>query len=288
MFSIVDLLYEIALNLLLKLFLEGSGILSAAPATPPTFQYAIAESAQLVRIPDWVNHVPKDGFVGISGFCTSIEEARQQALHSAISQIVQNLGAEYALSHESIASGNAQSAHHDLKERLTYTARWFVSSVNESILESDIQETKGRYVCFVLVRYPPHKIEKLRRLTIGARAGARIVSKENGRVNVEVRENNGVGITLTGYEVKLETTNRNAGVITMFFMKVPKAASHTAQGMIEKKVSVKDNAKTLAIRYPASVRDLKSLILGSETEVKIVLHGYDEIGRPVIIPVNEF
>ena len=288
MFSIVDLLYEIALNLLLKLFLEGSGILSAAPATPPTFQYAIAENAQPVRIPDWVNRIPKDGFVGISGFCTSIEEARQQALHSSVAQIVQNLGAEYTLSHESRASGNARSAHYELKERLAYTARWFVSSVNENILESDIQETKGRYVCFVLVRYPPHKIEKLRRLTIGARAGARIVSKENGRVNVEVRENNGVEIVLTEYEVKLTTTNRHADIVTMFFMKVPRAASHTAQGMIEKKVSVKDNARTLSVAYPASIRDLKSFMLGSETDLKIVLHGYVEIGRPVIIPVNEF
>jgi hypothetical protein len=30
------------------------------------------------------------------------------------------------------------------------------------------------------------------------------------------------------------------------------------------------------------------IILGSETEIKIVLHGYDEIGRPVTIPVNGF
>ena len=150
----MDFLYGIALNLLLKFFLEGATILPPGPATSPPVQYAIAESVQPVRIPDWVNRVPKDGFVGISGFCTSIEEARQQALHSAISQIVQNMGAEYTLSHESRISGGVQSAHHELTERLAYTARWFVSSVYENILESDIQETKGRYVCVVLGRFP--------------------------------------------------------------------------------------------------------------------------------------
>jgi hypothetical protein len=284
----VGFLYGIALNLLLKLFLDGSGILSPVPATSPSVQNVIAESAQPVRIPDWVNRAPKDGFVGISGFCTSIEEARQQALHSAISQIVQNMGAEYALSHESRVSGNPLSAHHELQERLTYTARWFVSSVNENILESDIQETKGKYVCFALVRYSHDKIEKLRKLTIGAKAGARIVSMENGRVNVEVRENNDVEVILTEYEIKLATTNRHADVITMFFMKVPTTESQTGQGMLEKKVSVKDSARTLLICYPASVADLKSFILGSETKIKIVLQGYDEIGRPVTIPVNEF
>jgi len=288
MFSVVDFLYGIALNLLLKLFLEGSAILSSGPATSPPVQYAIAESAQPVKIPDWVNRVPKDGFVGISGFCTSIEEARQQALHSAISQIVQNMGAEYTLSHESRVSGDARSAHYELRERLVYTARWFIRSVNENILESEIQETKGKYVSFVLVRYSSEMIEKLRKLTIGAKAGARIVSMENGRANVEVRENNGVEVILTEYEIKLATTNRHADIITMFFMKVPRSSLHTAQGMIEKKVSVKDNAKMLAIRYPASVPDFKSVILGSETEIRIVLHGYDEIGRLVTIPVNGF
>ena len=283
----MDFLYGIALNLLLKLFLEGSAILPPGPATSPPVQYAIAESAQPVKIPDWVNRVPKYGFVGISGFCTSIEEARQQALHSAISQIVQNMGAEYTLSHESRASGDARSANYELKERLVYTARWFIRSVNENILESEIQETRGKYVTFVLVRYPPDMIEKLRKLTIGAKAGARIVSKENGRVNVEVRENNGVEVILTEYEIKLATTNRHADVITMFFMKVPRTNLHSAQGVFEKKVSVKDNAGMLLIRYPASVPDLKSFILSSETEIKIVLQGYDEIGRPVTIPVSQ-
>ena len=58
--------------------------------------------------------------------------------------------------------------------------------------------------------------------------------------------------------------------------------------MIEKKISVKDDSRTLSIGYPASVPDLKFFILGSETEIRIVLQGYDELGRPVTILVSQF
>jgi len=282
----MDALYGVALNLLVKLLLDVPALQQPPPL--PVVKTVAVEAPQPVRIPEWVTRTPGDSFVGISGFCGSIEEARQQALHSAIGQIVQNMGAEYTLSHESRVSGSVQSAHHELRERLAYTARWFVSSVHENIIESDIQETKGRYVCFVLVRYPPHLTEKLRKLTIGAKAGARAVSMGNDRVNVEVRENNGVGVILTGYEVNLATTNRHASVITMFFMKVPRTSFHTAQGMIEKKVCVNDNSRMFSIRYRASGQDLKSFILGSETEISIVLQGYDELGRPLTIPVKMF
>lgn len=282
----MDVLYGVALNLLVKLLLDAPAMHQSPPSA--VVKTVTVEAPQPVRIPEWVTRTPRESFVGISGFCGSIEEARQQALHSAIAQIVQNMGADYNLTHQSTLTGNAIHAQHEVKEHLAHTARWFVSSVNENIVESDIQETKGKYVSFVLVRYSSEMIDKLRKLTIGARAGARIVSMEIGRINVEVRENNGVEIVLTEYEVKMTTTNRHADIVTMFFMKVPKAASHTAQGMIEKKVSVKDNAKTLAISYPASVPDFKSFILGSETEIRIVLHGYDEVGRPVSLQVNGF
>jgi len=43
-----------------------------------------------------------------------------------------------------------------------------------------------------------------------------------------------------------------------------------------------------SVRYPAPDTDLKSVILGSETEMRIVLQGYDDLGRPVTIPVSMF
>jgi hypothetical protein len=49
-----------------------------------------------------------------------------------------------------------------------------------------------------------------------------------------------------------------------------------------------DSTSTFSIPYPASGPDIKSFILGSETEFRIVLQGYDELGRPVTIPVSKF
>jgi hypothetical protein len=43
-----------------------------------------------------------------------------------------------------------------------------------------------------------------------------------------------------------------------------------------------------SIRYPATAPDIESFILGSETEMRIVLQGYDELGRQVTIPVSAF
>ena len=282
----MDVLYSLAFNLLLKLLLDTPAVQQAPPS--PAVKTVMMEAPQPVRIPEWVTKPPGDSFVGISGSCGSIEEARQQALHSAIAQIVQNMGAEYDLSHESSLKGNAHHARHELKEHLAYTARWFVSSVNENIQEIDIQETKGRYVCFVLVKYPPDKIEKLRKLTIGPKAGASIVSTSNDRIIVEVRENNGVEIALTEYDIELARLNRHAGVITMFLFKVPKGESETVRGVFERKITVNDNSKTLSVNCPPQSPDLKSMILGSERQARITLRGYDELGRPITIPVQNF
>jgi hypothetical protein len=282
----MDVLYSLAFNLLLKLLLDTPAVQQPPPS--PAVKTVMVEAQQPVRIPEWVTKNPRDSFVGISGFSGSIEEARQQALHSAIAQIVQNLGAEYNLSHESSLKGDALHAHHELKEHLAYTARWFVSSVNENIQETDIQETKGRYVCFVLVKYPPDKIEKLRKLTIGSKAGARIVSTSNDRIIVEVRENNGVEITFTEYEIELAMRNQHARVITMFFFKVPKVESESARGVLDRKITVKDNGKTLSVNSRAQAPNLKSMILGTERQARITLRGYDEIGRPITVPVQKF
>jgi hypothetical protein len=282
----MDILYSVALNLLLKLLLDTPSALQPPP--PPQVKTAVVEVPQPVRIPEWVTKSSGDSFVGISSFCGSIEEARQQALHSAIAQIVQNLGAEYSVSHESSLRGNLHQAQHELEERLAYTARWFVSSVNENIKETDIQETRGGYICFVLVRYPPDKIDKLRKLTIGAKAGARIVSTSNSKIIVEVLENNGVEITLTEYEIEIAIRNHHAGVITMFFFKVPRGELKTTRGVLDRKMTVKDGSKTFLITSPSQVQNLKSMLLGTEMQAKITLKGYDELGRPITLPVQDF
>lgn len=180
---------------------------------------AILSEARALNIPPWAVHVPEHSFVGISTPCSSIEAARQQALDSAIGQILQAMGAEYHLSHESMLTGDLNQSRHELKERLSYTARWLLNSVQQNIKQYAYRNTMNGHVCFVLIRMSPPELDALKRLTMGAKLTARMIGRNNGQAMVEVSEANGVGATLTEYRVGTETTHNHARLITLFFWK---------------------------------------------------------------------
>jgi len=284
----MDFLYALAFDLLLKLLLDRPAIQKPGSPPSPIVHKLEVEAQKPLKIPQWVSHTPEHGFVGISGFCQTIEEARRQATRSAIVQIVQTMGAEYSLSHESRLEGNAHYARHELKEKLVYTAQWFVRAVNENVREMDIQDVKGKYLCFLLVRFPPEKIEKLRRLTIGSRAGARIVQWFGERALVEVWENNGVEISLAEFEMELIKRNHHARVITMFLWKIPEKDIRKIKGVLDKKIVIKNGKARFSLSCPPPNQNIKSLLYGSERQLRIVLYGYDEIGRVLSLPVSSF
>ena len=282
----MEFLYGLAFNLLLNLLFDKPVCHHSEPPPPRSIRTMKVEAPQQINIPEWVTQTPENCFVGISKPCKSLDEARQQALNSAVSQILQAMGAEYDLKHEATLSGNAHHSHHELRERLAYTAKWFVRSVQQNMKEFEIQQIQGKYLCFTLIHFPPAKIERLQKLTIGPKAAARIIEKNNGQLLIEVRENNGINITLTDYETRITTNNHHAGIITLFAWKVPKISIKSCEGVLPNKVSFNNISQTISIPNPIPERDLKSLILGSQNQVKIVLHGYDEIGRPLSLPVR--
>jgi hypothetical protein len=284
----MDFIYWIVFSLFLNLLLDKPAVHNTEPPPPRPIQTLKVEAPQSITIPRWVTHTPEHCFVGISNPCQSIEQARQHAIHSAFSQILQTMGAEYSLTHKSILSGNLHYSHHELRERLTYTARWFIRSVQQNIRESDVKQVKGKYIYFILVNFPPGTIQRLRKLTIGPKVSARIVKEINDQLVIEVREINGVQVTLTDYHIKTKTKNRYAGFITMFAFKVPELLRRNFEGVIRQKISLKENSQTLNIPNPTPDTSIKDLILGAETQIKILLQGHDEVGRPVSVPVNKF
>jgi hypothetical protein len=278
--------YIIALNLVFDILLYIPAVHATGPLPPRYPQTLKVEASKSLHIPSWVTNIPKYGFVGISKPCHSVEEARQQAFDSAVSQILQTMGAEYSLTHTSLLSGNASYSHHELNERLTFTTRWFIRSIQQNIKKSDIQQIQGKYICFVLIDVPPAKIARLRKLTIGPKVTARIVHKYNDRFIIEVREHNGVGVTLIDYDIMITTKNRHAGIITLFAWKVPKISSQTFKSVIQHKVSVKSNSQKFSIPNPIPGTGFKNIILGSQNQIQILLRGYDEIGRKVEVAVT--
>ena len=278
--------YIIALNLLLNILFYIPAVHATGPLPTRYPQTLKVEASKSLHIPSWVINIPKHCFVGISKPCQSIEEARQQVFDSVVSQILQAMGAEYSLTHKSILSGNALHSHHELNERLTYTSRWFIRSIQQNIKKSDIQQIKGKYICFVLINFPPAKIEQLRKLTIGPKVATRIVSENGDRLIIVVRENNGVRVTLTDYYITITTKNRHAGIITMFAWKVPKSSRRNFEDVIQHKASFKGNSQKLSIPNPIPGTSFKHRILGSQKQIRILLRGYDEIGRQVEVIVT--
>ena len=245
----------------------------------------VSEPASM-NIPPWAVHIPEDSFVGISSPCPSIEEARQQAIESAIGQILQAMGAEYHLTHESVLSGNLHQSRHELHEQLSYTAKWLLNSIQQNIRQYAFQSAGQSHVCFVLVRVRPSELERLRRLTIGAKLSAFVVRKCGDQFFIEVRETNGVSVTLTEYSMTTTTLHSNARLITLFFWKVPESSTKNHEGALPVRLILRNSAGRTAINSKNNDDHFKSVLLGSESDITVTLTGYDEIGRPVSVPIR--
>jgi len=272
---------------LLKLFFDKPALHGPAHPHPEPAVTMNLGSKHPANIPEWVTHIPDGCFVGISRPCESIADAREQALDSAISHILQAMGAEYSLEHSSTIKGNLHHSDHELNENLAYTAKWFARSIQEEIQELKIQQIDNKYMCFVLVHFPSSKIERMRKLTIGPKVAAELARKEKDAVLINIRENNGVVVTLTDYEIEITTKNRLAGLITLFAWKVPESSIGSFNGVLGGKVCLKDSSAQISIPYPVSGTSLKDVFLGAEDRIRVTLHGYDEIGRPLTFAVSK-
>ena len=279
----MELLEGLAVHLLVKFLWNKYESWRSVP--PPPAAIEAVEASQSVQLPTWVTNTPEDCFVGISRPCQSIEEARQQAIDSAISQVLQAMGADYNLTHKSLISAGSSHVQHDLEERLVYTSNWFVNAVQQGIEESEIQQIQDKHVCFILVRLPESKIEWFRKMTVGPNLAARMVENGSDEIVIEVRETSGVSATLTDYRISITSNNRHAGLITMFAWKVPESSTENFEGAIGRSCSLKSDSQTISIPCASPDKDIGALVLGTERRVNIVLRGHDEIGRPVSLPV---
>jgi hypothetical protein len=280
----VELLEGLAVHLLVKFLWKKYESWRSVP--PPSAAIEALEASQSVQLPTWVTNTPDDCFVGISRPCQSIEEARQQAIDSAISQVLQAMGADYNLTHESLISAGSDHVQHDLEERLVYTSNWFVSAVQQGIEESAIQQIQDRHVCFVLVRLSETKIAWFRKMTVGPKLAATIVESRSDEIVIEVRETSGVSATLTEYQISITANNRHASLITMFAWKVPESSNESFEGAIGRKCSLNGDSQTISIPCPSPDKNMGALLLGTERRIDIVLRGHDEIGRLVSVPVT--
>ena len=282
----MDFLIVLAFRVLISVSLIAPVTCDQGPPPPKATQTLRVVASEPTGIPHWVTRIPENCFVGISRHCRSIEEARQGALDSAIAQILQAMGAEYSLNHTSSLTGNKKYSYHELNESLTYTAKWFLRSVQQNIKKSHIRHISNGYLCFVLIDFSAAKLERLRQLTIGPKVGAKLVKVAKEGMLIKVRENNSVGVTLTDYRIEMATENRHATLLTLFAWKVPTCSLRNFKGVLDRKISIKGSSQTFYVPNHSFDTGFRQFILGAETRISIVLIGYDEIGRELTFPVS--
>lgn len=249
-------------------------------------QFIPITETEPLNLPQWAVHIPEYSYVGISSTCLSIEEARQQALGSVIGQILQSMGAEYHLSHKSELSGDLHHSEYELKERLSYTANWLLNSVQQNIKKYAFHHTDKGHVCFVLIRMMPSELDKLKRLTIGAKISARLIGINGAQISVEASESNGVRVTITEYRLTATVRHHHARFITLFLWKVPETDNISHEGALTHRLSLSNSSGLTTIPVLNGKNRLKSILMGSKDDISITLIGYDELGRSVSASVK--
>jgi hypothetical protein len=99
-------------------------------------------------------------------------------------------------------------------------------------------------------------------------------------------ETNGVGVTITEYQMTAAIRNNHARLITLFLWKVPETATASYEGALPNRLSLNKSSGRIIIPLSNVGGSLKSFLMGSREDISITLTGYDEIGRQVSVPVR--
>ena len=121
-----------------------------------------------LEVPFFLVAVPKGHFAGVSEPCKSLVEARNRAIHDVARQVLGSMGSSYDHRFIVSISGNPNNPQKSINDNLSRIASGMVLGIESNIVKSSWQmDESGKYIYFILVRYPQSLIEKMRRLTMG-------------------------------------------------------------------------------------------------------------------------
>lgn len=231
-------------------------------------------------LPSFVGSVPSDHFAGVSGPCKSIAEARRGATLDVVRQILGSVGITYNLRTVHDVSGDPLHPSRSIDDYLSGVGGGLVEGVSENIVRSVVEERSGRYVCYMLVRYPRSLIERVRRLSKGAHV---ILSGKHmdGGIRLRITEINDVAVTFASAVVTVSKRYRFAKTISYYIWKVPAGSSESFEVAIDPVVVRKGTA---VVKFPLNIdRRVADFLLGSDATVSVRLRGVDEVGRIVSV-----
>jgi hypothetical protein len=229
-------------------------------------------------------HVPKDHYLGISPPSVSVSAAREKALHDVAAQILRTIGASYSLRFDSRVSGTIEKVNRYIDERFHYSASGFIAEIDNRIVLQTYHRTSSGIVYEMLVHFPRQVVERMRRLSHGAKV---IVRRVNEGI-YELHEINGVSCVFTEAIIVTCEKNMHAGFLNYYVMKVSNGSNKTFTKKLPEPIILKGKGvKHTKLMMPNKNKPLTDAFLGTRRSVEITLIGTDEIGRPVKVKVLE-
>lgn len=236
------------------------------------------------QVPAFIKEVPSGCYAGMSSPCRSLAEAKKEAVSDILSQVARDIGMEYNRSFMAKIWGNEGQTTRKVSDVISGDAHGFVSDIEQSIIKREwTRDRQGRFMYFLLVRYPPAKVREMRRLSRGAHVVASL-DKEGSGLLVRVREVNGVEAVLTSASVEVSQENRFADWISYYVVHVPKGERWSVDTAI-KPVSVCQSSASVRVPVDTS-KSISGYLLGADIDVTVTLSGHDEVGRDVVVGVD--
>lgn len=239
-------------------------------------------------LPPYVKKIPRDHYVGISLPMPSIAEARQSAIDDAKRQILNSMGSNYQHSYFDYSSGNVISGkiERTVVDEFRNDSQGFLVRIESSIVDSHwITNVPGNYICFVLIRCSDKMIRNMQRLSKGALVIGRVLEFNANRVVLQLTESNGFCVTFFKAIVSITHLRKWTKAVSLFFWHVDEETEVEYEISIQP-LSICAQKKQMKFVLDEQIRPRSLFSNLSSSALKAVLHGFDEIGRPVIIKIE--
>jgi hypothetical protein len=187
----------------------------------------------------------------------------------------------YRAKHHVRGNVRGEGPQRNVEETLSGTAKGIVLGVEQNIVKSRwSKDDSGRYVYFVLVHYPDKMIDKMRRLSKGARLIAKLIQVTGNEIKLKASEVNGVSVVLTSADITVTKKYQFSKTISLFVWKVPSKVKHKYSITIDP-VKICGNSANIWLPISDLRKGLIDYLFGANLESNAILNGYDEIGKSV-------
>lgn len=113
-------------------------------------------------LPD-LNTIPPDTFIGIAENTSSLEDCRRKAIVSAAEQIALNVSTDIQVKYQKTTRLRLDSISRTVEDSYKHLSEIILGDVVSNTEKVSFKKRFRSYSCYIVVRYPRSRIEKLRK-----------------------------------------------------------------------------------------------------------------------------